>query len=605
MIELLLLTTSLIFGGLAYYRFQIALAVFFALLPTYLIRFHIGPLPTTYLELLFWILSVVWLMRHYKHSSLQSLVSTIKHHVTTHPSLFFALTLFLTGATVGIFFATDIRAALGEWKAFYIEPVLLFIILITSVKTRRHVTLILSGLFLSGFVTALLAIYQHFTGWLVPHAFWANRNTYRVTSWYGFPNAVGLFLAPLVPISLYVLKEFLGKIQDIKYKKQDTRYKIQTTINKQYQNSNVFWKLKFINWKLFVSCLLCLGILITFILATVYAKSTGSLIGVAAGTGILLLFYKKTRWPAIALGLVGLVGVFLLPADNPIKTELLAQDRSGQIRVHIWAETVELLSHHPIVGAGLASYSEKIAPYHTLVNGERIEIFHHPHNILLTMWVNIGIVGLIGFLLLFIWFYKQGIQLVKLEIGNWKLGIFLVSSMTVILVSGLVDSPYIKNDLAMLFWLIIGLMVVATNTQFTTKKATKQSVGCFFTHNQTFLIMHRTPHSYGGATWGLVGGKIEPNEQPTDAVQREIFEETRLHISKDSIEFIGKTVLEYPDVDWDFSLFRLPCETKPEITLDPKEHQAYQWITLDEAKNRSDLLPGLYVVLEKFGKEIF
>jgi len=42
---------------------------------------------------------------------------------------------------------------------------------------------------------------------MVPWEFWENRNTYRVTGWYGFPNAVGLFIAPLIPLSLYLLKK--------------------------------------------------------------------------------------------------------------------------------------------------------------------------------------------------------------------------------------------------------------------------------------------------------------------------------------------------------------------------------------------------------------
>ncbi len=452
------------------------LAVFFTLLPTYLIRFHIGPIPTTFLEILFWILFFVWITKQTKQGSL---ISNVKLHFSKHPTLFLALSLFLAGATMAIFFSSNLRSALGEWKAFYIEPVLLFFILIQTIKTKQQVHLILKGILFSGFITALLAIYQHFTGWLVPHAFWANRNTYRVTAWYGFPNAVGLFLGPLVPLALYLLTERWKKIQETSYKKQ-------ANLNHKSPNLNWLWKLEIGNWKLFVSCVLYLGILSALILAIIYAKSTGTLIGIAAGTGILLLFYKKTRWPAVLLGLAGLVVLFILPANNPIKAELLAQDRSGQIRIQMWGETVELLSDYPITGAGLASYSEKIAPYHTPVNGERIEIFHHPHNIFMTMWVNVGLLGLVGFMWVLVFFYRLGVHLWKLKIGNcqpkadppWaeKLGIFLMSSMTVILVSGLVDSPYIKNDLAMLFWLIVGLMVVSSSQTVQPYKLKKYTI---------------------------------------------------------------------------------------------------------------------------------
>ena len=64
----------------------------------------------------------------------------------------------------------------------------------------------------------------------------------------------------------------------------------------------------------------------------------------------------------------------------------------------------EFLTAHPLRGAGLASYTQRIVPYHSQVAGENIEIFHHQHNIFLTMWVNLGLLGLIGFVWMLVWF---------------------------------------------------------------------------------------------------------------------------------------------------------------------------------------------------------
>ena len=144
--------------------------------------------------------------------------------------------------------------------------------------------------------------------------------------------------------------------------------------------------------------------------AILFAKSTGGLIGAAAGIGAPLVLWKKTRWPTLAIGLASLLVLALLPMNKPIKQELLMQDRSGQIRINMWGETTELLRANPLTGAGLASYSKRIAPYHHPINGnDNIEIFHHPHNIFLTMWVNLGILGLIGFVWMIVWFYRVGL----------------------------------------------------------------------------------------------------------------------------------------------------------------------------------------------------
>ena len=131
------------------------------------------------------------------------------------------------------------------------------------------------------------------------------------------------------------------------------------------------------------------------------------------------------------------------------------QDRSGQIRLDMWAETIEFLKDNPIKGAGLASYKTLIYPYRI---DKWIEVFHHPHNIFLTIWVNTGIIGLFGFTWIIVWFYRVGLMNLKKD----KLIIFLLATITAFTTTGLVDSPYIKNDLAIFFWILPALLIVTT-----------------------------------------------------------------------------------------------------------------------------------------------
>jgi len=131
------------------------------------------------------------------------------------------------------------------------------------------------------------------------------------------------------------------------------------------------------------------------------------------------------------------------------------QDRSGQIRLGIWRETLTFLKDHPIAGSGLASYSLRIVPYHQKVNGENIEIFHHPHNIFLTIWINTGILGLLAFLGILLNIFYTNIFKKKLTAQNYIVLVSLIS----LLITGLVDSPIIKNDMSILFWFIIFLNI--------------------------------------------------------------------------------------------------------------------------------------------------
>ncbi len=452
---------ALLFAFITWRRFHLGIFFLFLLLPTYLIRFTVGPIPTTFLEVMILIVILVWIFQisDFRFQNIKKIFQSFNLHPQSY-LLVAGIALFLLGATINIFTGTDIRAALGEWKAFYVEPTILFFILISFFRTSKlyPIPYTLYPILISGLATSLLAIYQHYTGFMVPWKFWDNGGSFRVTGWYGFPNAIGLFLAPLVPLAIFLASHAWKEIN-----KKNQNQKIQDTNKFQIQ------KLKIWNWSLFVSCFL---FLVSSPLAILFAKSTGGLVGLAAGILFLLLMYKKTRWPVIIVGLVSLIS---LPTNNPIKQELLAQNRSGQIRVAIWKETANLLSDRPLTGAGLASYQERIKPYHRTVNGEGIEIFHHPHNIFLTMWVNTGILGLIGFLGILMWFYKTGLKDFRFQISDFRLRnaknnnlqspisnlqFFLLASMTTLLVTGLVDSPYIKNDLAIVFWVLIALTVL-------------------------------------------------------------------------------------------------------------------------------------------------
>ena len=69
----------------------------------------------------------------------------------------------------------------------------------------------------------------------------------------------------------------------------------------------------------------------------------------------------------------------------------------------------------------------------------------------------IGIFGILVFIWLIIKFFLIGIKLFKKDpvlIGS------LTAAMIVILIHGLVDTPYFKNDLAIIFWLIIGQEII-------------------------------------------------------------------------------------------------------------------------------------------------
>lgn len=195
---------------------------------------------------------------------------------------------------------------------------------------------------------------------------------------------------------------------------------------------------------------------------------------------------NRKLWP-IAGGLA--VAVLLVlhlnqPFFNYAKEKISLNDFSGQVRKIQWAETWEMLKDKRIVsGAGLANYQEAVAPFHkegfffnknndpefhrkTVFNEEYrksvwqpLEIYLYPHNIFLNFWTELGLAGLI----LFIWiigkYFKNGLELIAGKISESDYFIAgLSGAMLVVVVHGLVDVPYFKNDLAVMFWIMIAML---------------------------------------------------------------------------------------------------------------------------------------------------
>ncbi len=397
------------------------LSILFASLPLYLVRFPVFGFPTTALECLIVAAIVATVYKLSTDQTFQEETKKRLRFLRSQKILLVAVVLFTLGATLGVYYSLHVRAALGEWKAFYIEPIVVALLAFLHIRSRRDIETLLSCVLASGIVLGLYTVYQRLTGNGVPFAFWENGASYRVTGWYGFPNAVG---QALFPVAILAGGFFLALILE---KKNDV-----------------------------VRSLFFVSALFLSLLGILFAKSTGSLLAVMAGAGIFLLAFRRTRIPSLVIGVAALVVVCLLPTTNSVKQEVLAQNRSGQIRVAMWHEATWFLRDHPFTGAGLSSYTDRITPYHAPVHGESIEIFHHPHNMLLTMWVNIGLIGFIGYTLLLVWLGITGVRF--LRNGDY-LGIMIFAVVGGFFVAGLVDSPYIKNDMSVLFWLLPSISI--------------------------------------------------------------------------------------------------------------------------------------------------
>jgi O-antigen ligase len=435
-------------------------------LPAYLLRFSVFGVPSTFLEIMILTTFTVWFLKKW----LPNLKGLFKKDSARIPYPFsWEIILLVIFSFIATGVASFNLGSLGIWKAYFFEPILVFILILNIYRDKKDWQKIFWALLLSALSVSLLAIYQKITGQFITNPFWANAATRRVVSWFGYPNAVGLYLAPLVLV-------FVGWFFSLK------------------KSSNSISK------KIIIAATIILSLL-----AIYFARSEGALIGIVAGLLIFGLFAGKKQM-IITLTLTAIVigGIFFFaPTKNFVITKLKLQDLSGQIRQRQWKETfLALQGVKFITGGGLNNYQATVAPYHqagiffnsdNLPNFDAqlrasstlrakywqpVEIYMYPHNIFLNFWTEIGIFGaLVFFWILFKAIYmtlKMTILYGREGYSEKYLALGLMSALITIIIHGLVDVPYFKNDLAVMFWIFLALIgLLKFNQEFGIKNIRK------------------------------------------------------------------------------------------------------------------------------------
>jgi len=449
--NIIIFLAAVAYLGLAIYRLEWAVLLLAFALPSYLLRFSIFGFPSTILELMLLISFAVFFVRDFKNrgGNLKSYFN--KTQVKPYPFrieiIIFLLVAFLSLAVAG--FSND---ALGIFKAYFLEAILFFILLFNVFRTDEARVKIYWALAASALIISIFAFYQKITGQFFPTEFLANQR--RVTSFFPYPNALGLYLGPIV----LILSGFIFKLWQTRKNKIDY--------------------IKIIG----------LGLIIGIALLAIYlAQSEGALVGVLIALFISALIFNKTS-RYLAIGAAGIFFIFIISnssAWNYVRIKATLNDLTGQIRKQQWIETKKMFFAEPkiaLFGTGLNNYQQSIAPYHQegifvknddpnwlqkvresaeyrKLVWQPTEIYMYPHNIFLNFWTELGLVGMLLFVWIFLRFFWEIVKIFKnkelFDIGDKALLVGLTGAMIVVIIHGLVDVPYFKNDLALLFWLFV------------------------------------------------------------------------------------------------------------------------------------------------------
>lgn len=427
----LVLFLILIFAGLyaflAHRNFLLALCFLVFALPSYLIRFEYGGIPSNMLEVMIAVIFLIHIISVFRHEGFEKIKAQLKNPSRDFLFLRVAMGLFFLAGIVAVFTAPDFTAALGLWHAYVLEAMLVGIVVVQSMKNKRDAEKIMMSFGLSVLTLFVFGLYQKITGWKLDPIYLIDGRVDRITSVYGFPNAIGLYLAPI--LVWYAGWAFQTACDWLK--------------NKERQQ--------------FLLLLFQTAVFVSGLISIVLAKSEGAIVAVLVSLFAGGLLLKKTRLFTLVFTSVVFAAIFLIPQTREYTVAKLSfSGWSEQVRLYIWKESFAMIKDHPVFGAGFSGYPTVFEPYHATRGA--IEIFQYPHQIVLNFWSEMGLLGLFAWILICIAYMKMCLVIYKNE-ETKMLAVSFFMFLLAMWVHGLVDVPYFKNDLSVQFWVITGLLI--------------------------------------------------------------------------------------------------------------------------------------------------
>lgn len=145
-----------------------------------------------------------------------------------------------------------------------------------------------------------------------------------------------------------------------------------------------------------------------------------------------------------------------LKADVQARLRIIIEKFGGMGRSGFWEEAVDIIRQFPFFGTGLNTYS-KIAP------GYKLSWGGYPHNCYLQMAAEIGMIGLISFLMMVgILFFRTLKAVIKMRDPFLKSVVSgACAGLLGFLIQSCLDTTLYSVQLANFMWILMGLIVAA------------------------------------------------------------------------------------------------------------------------------------------------
>jgi len=362
-------------------------------LPLYLVRFNFFGFPTNVLDLLEITVILSWLFaENFKGIQMEEFVKANKIFLIS-------ISLILVGFMSSLILNNNPQSGLGIIKSYIILPIL-FMLAAANTLNEARIKKIYWCFFGSSFAVAVISLVYYLTGQVTFDG--------RLQGIFNSPNYLAMYLAP----GILIASDFINK-----------------------------------NKKIYSAALL-------IILSALYLTySYAAWLALVLAFGTLSAVKKRVSWKKAVLIAI-LTASFALLQFKTEKWSSLAtlSDRSSfSSRITIWRSAGKIIADNLLWGIGAGNFQDKYLEYQKFYPPYLEWAVPHPHSLYLAFLLQSGMIGIAGFiLLLFFWFKKASLRIRNQSdfVINMSVAI-----MIYILIHGLVDTTYFKNDLAVIFWL--------------------------------------------------------------------------------------------------------------------------------------------------------
>ncbi len=356
--------------------------------------------------------------------------------------------LFLLGASLALLVSPDQPDGLFAYRREVFEPLVYFLLVLRYLRTPTDLARAVGALILGALAASLVSINQGLLQ-ATNLADLLNATKLRIGGPTPGPNNFAFLLDRTIPIVLALA--FVGALR---------RPADGPALQRPAWRDPLRWA--------------SLALLIPLLWALYWTDSRGAEFAVAVAAFFFFVLEVRSRALVLAISGAVIVGIVVF---WPNIMSIINEPGHGPAsqRLDIWKAALLMIRDHFLLGTGPDSFNSLFNPASPtsyllqVIGGQpfstHLADLRHPHNFILDFWISTGLLGLVAIFWLLGAFavvvrrtYRRCAILPQGHLFQ-RLLLGLVGAMIASVVHGLVDNMYFLFDLALIFWLFMGVVL--------------------------------------------------------------------------------------------------------------------------------------------------